>query len=324
MIELHQRVKKFTFDFYITIIEKIYEKEEEDKNMLDFRTETFLMVCETMNFTEAARRLHITQPAVSQHIHFLEKEYDARLFSYHNKQLYMTDAGEILKKRLMTMKNDQLVLKQEIKGKEQKEESLSLGVTMTIGEYAIVDKLANFLLKYPEMNLHIHYGNTTQLLTLLDQGIINMALVEGNYPKENYEHRRYSTEDYIAVCATDHKFEAGIPDSMKELLHERLLVREAGSGTRNILEELLMARGMKIQNFKHYVEVENMHTIIGFLKKDCGISFMYKVAVEEELEKGILKEIQLSDFKMQHDFDFIWEKGSIYSGKYCEVCEELA
>lgn len=97
---------------------------------------------------------------------------------------------------------------------------------------------------------------------------------------------------------------------MKELLHERLLVREAGSGTRNILEELLMARGMKIQNFKHYVEVENMHTIIGFLKKDCGISFMYKVAVEEELEKGILKEIQLSDFKMQHDFDFIWEKGA--------------
>ena len=115
-------MEKFTFDIYITIIEKIYEKEEEDKNMLDFRTETFLMVCETMNFTEAARRLHITQPAVSQHIHFLEKEYDARLFSYHNKQLYMTDAGEILKKRLMTMKNDQLVLKQEIKGKEQKEE----------------------------------------------------------------------------------------------------------------------------------------------------------------------------------------------------------
>ena len=96
LIELHLRVEKFTFDIYITIIEKIYEKEEEDKNMLDFRTETFLMVCETMNFTEAARRLHITQPAVSQHIHFLEKEYDARLFSYHNKQLYMTDAGEIL------------------------------------------------------------------------------------------------------------------------------------------------------------------------------------------------------------------------------------
>ena len=110
---------------------------------------------------------------------------------------------------------------------------------------------------------------------------------------------------------------------MKELLHERLLVREAGSGTRNILEELLLARGMKIEDFQHYVEVENMHTIIGFLKKDCGISFMYKVAVEDELKKGTLREIQLSDFKMQHGFDFIWEKGSIYAGKYHAVCEEL-
>lgn len=291
--------------------------------MLDFRIETFLTVSETMNFTEAAKRLHITQPAVSQHIHFLEKEYGAKLFSYHNKRLKMTEAGAILKKRLMTMKNDQLALKNEIKGQENKKEVLSIGVTMTIGEYAIVERLADFLLKYPEMNLHIHYGNTAQLLTLLDKGDINMALVEGNYPKENYEHRKYSTEDYIAVCAVRHKFEQENPKTMKELLQERLLVREAGSGTRNILEELLLARGMKIEDFQHYVEVENMHTIIGFLKKDCGISFMYKVAVEDELEKGTLREIQLSDFKMQHDFDFIWEKGSIYAEKYHAVCEEL-
>lgn len=291
--------------------------------MLDFRIETFLMVSETMNFTEAAKRLHITQPAVSQHIHFLEKEYDTKLFSYHNKRLKMTEAGAILKKRLMTMKNDQLALKNEIKGQENKKEVLSIGVTMTIGEYAIVERLADFLLKHPEMNLHIHYGNTAQLLTLLDKGDINMALVEGNYPKENYENRKYSTEDYIAVCEVGHKFEQENPKTMKELLHERLLVREAGSGTRNILEELLLARGMKIEDFQHYVEVENMHTIIGFLKKDCGISFMYKVAVEDELKKGTLREIQLSDFKMQHDFDFIWEKGSIYAEKYRAVCEEL-
>ena len=120
-----------------------------------------------------------------------------------------------------------------------------------------------------------------------------------------------------------YSFEQENPKTMKELLHERLLVREAGSGTRNILEELLLARGMKIEDFQHYVEVENMHTIIGFLKKDCGISFMYKVAVEDELKKGTLREIQLSDFKMQHDFDFIWEKGSIYAEKYRAVCEEL-
>ena len=54
--------------------------------MLDFRTETFLTVCQTMNFTAAARQLNITQPAVSQHIHFLEEQYHTSLFIYQNKQ----------------------------------------------------------------------------------------------------------------------------------------------------------------------------------------------------------------------------------------------
>ncbi len=47
---------------------------------------------------------------------------------------------------------------------------------MTIGEYAIVDKIADFLISHPEINLHIHYGNTTQLLTLLDEGRIILRL----------------------------------------------------------------------------------------------------------------------------------------------------
>ena len=139
----------------------------------------------------------------------------------------------------------------------------------------------------------------------------------------NYEHKNYSTEEYIAVCARDHTFKEKFPETMQELVKERLLVREPGSGTRNILEELLLARGMGIKDFLHYTEVENMHTIIGLLKRDCGISFMYKIAVADELKNGTLKEIRLSDFKMQHDFDFIWEKGSIYTEKYIGICEEL-
>ena len=74
--------------------------------MLDFRTETFLTVCQTMNFTVAAKQLNITQPAVSQHIHFLEDQYHTSLFIYRNKQLFLTRSGEILRKHLLTMKND--------------------------------------------------------------------------------------------------------------------------------------------------------------------------------------------------------------------------
>lgn len=291
--------------------------------MLDFRTETFLTVCQTMNFTTAAKQLHITQPAVSQHIRFLEEQYHTSLFVYRRKQLFLTSSGEILRKHLLTMKNDEKAIMEELKSNFSGIETLSIGVTMTIGEYAIVDKLATFLLQHPEINVHLHYGNTLQLLNLLNDGQISMAIVEGNYPKENYAHKKYSTEDYIAVCAASHQFLTGSPHTMDDLVCERLLVREEGSGTRNILEQSLMARGLRIRDFIHYTEVENMHTIIGLLKKDCGITFLYKIAVENELKSGILKEIPLRDFKMQHDFDIIWEKHSIYTDKYLSICEEL-
>ncbi|MDD6423593.1 MAG: LysR family transcriptional regulator, partial [Intestinibaculum porci] len=127
--------------------------------MLDFRIQTFLTVCQTMNFTEAAKQLHMTQPAVSQHIHFLEKEYQATLFVYQNKRLSLTPAGTLLYKRLLTMQNDEKSIKEELKTLNTTIETLSLGVTMTVGEYAIVEKLAHYLKKHPQTNIHIHYGN---------------------------------------------------------------------------------------------------------------------------------------------------------------------
>ena len=111
--------------------------------MLDFRVETFLTVCKTMNYTTAANLLHITQPAVSGHIRFLEEKYNTTLFTYKNKQLFLTHSGEILKAHLITMKNDEKNIQDEIKNCNSDTEFLSLGVTMTVGEYAIVDKLAN-------------------------------------------------------------------------------------------------------------------------------------------------------------------------------------
>lgn len=82
-------------------------------------------------------------------------------------------------------------------------------------------------------------------------------------------------------------------------------------------------KGIQFSDFKSSVEVGNMHTIISLLKNDCGISFLYRIAAEPELEAGILKEIPLKDFQMVHNFDFIWEKGSVYSPRIGAICDEL-
>ena len=85
--------------------------------MLDFRMETFLAVCRYMNFTRAAEKLNITQPAVSQHIRFLEKHYNTKLFRYEGKKLELTEAGEILKNASLTMMHDETAMQDEMKQK---------------------------------------------------------------------------------------------------------------------------------------------------------------------------------------------------------------
>lgn len=291
--------------------------------MLNYRFDTFLEVCRTMNYTQAAKNLHITQPAVSQHIHSLEKEYGVTLFLYEKKKLQLTSAGEILRKRLTAMLNDERSLIKELQSQGDVIETLSLGVTMTIGEYAIVPAIASYLKKHPKVNMRIHYGNTKELLKLLDAGELQMAFVEGNYPKDGYGHRRFSTEAYIGVCAKDHVFHVCPPKSLGDLTKERLLLREEGSGTRRIFIEHLSARGLQIKDFPYITQVENMHTIIELVKEDCGITFLYKTAVESELLHGTLQELELLDFQMYHDFDFIWEKDSIYQKKYMDFFQEI-
>ncbi len=292
--------------------------------MLDHRVHTFLTVCELMNFTRAAQRLHLTQPGVSQQIHFLEETYGARLFTYQNKRLTLTPAGAVLRDRLRSLENDERAISAELEALPNGAEELSIGVTMTIGEYAVVEPLARFLSAHPSMNLRLIFGNTQRLLRALAAGTIQLALVEGYYPKEQYAHLPFGREEFIGVCAAGHRFACGTPQTLSDLLPERLLVREKGSGTREILARSLALDGLGIEAFPHFLEVGNMHSLLSLLRRNCGVSFLYRIAAEEGLQDGSLQEIHLPGFPLRHDFDFLWEKTSIYSARYRALGEELS
>ena len=83
--------------------------------MLDHRTETFMTVCNVMNYREAAELLHITQPAVTQHIQFLEKEYGCRFFLYENRKLIKTPAAEMLEEHLRSAQQRENFLREKFK-----------------------------------------------------------------------------------------------------------------------------------------------------------------------------------------------------------------
>lgn len=290
--------------------------------MLDFRMKTFLTVCKYMSFTRASEELNLTQPAVSQHIKYLENQYDTPLFIREKKKLLLSPAGEILRSTLESMRNDENTLKKRMKESLSGKKVLTFGVTMTIGEYAITSSLAEFIKKHPDTDFHIRYNNTETLLSELHDGTLDFAVVEGYFEPKNYQTRIYRDEEYIAVASCKHQFAQPI-HSLKDLTGERLLLREPGSGTREILVRSLALKNMTTADFAHIVEVGNIHTIVALLKQDCGISFLYKAAVQKEIDDGILKQIPLDDFMLKHDFTFIWNKDSVFSKEYEAVFEEL-
>lgn len=285
--------------------------------MLDFRMETFLTVCRYMNFTRASEKLNITQPAVSQHIRFLEKHYNTKLFRYEGKKLRLTGAGEILRNASLTMMHDEQSMQNEMQVTE-KEAEIRFGATRTIGDSVMGSVLEKYLARYPQARIHMEVENTHDLLVRLDEGRIDFALVEGFFKKSEYDFQIFSREKYIAVCSPDYVFQ-NTPDCIEKLFQERLLLREGGSGTREVLERCLEAHNLSVQDFDKRMEVGSMQTIKELTKAGCGITFLYEAAVRRELEEGSLRQIPLQDFPVTHEFAFIWRRGSIYADWYREL-----
>ncbi len=198
--------------------------------MLDHRMETFLTVCETMNFTKAAAKLHITQPAVSQHIRYLEAAYDIPLFHYKERKLMLTPEGALLYKAGLAMRNDDRELRQRLHHARAASQPIHFGVTKTIGEYVVAPPLSRFIRRHPDAAMTMKIANTEELIRGLEEGDIQFALVEGYFDSEEFEALRYDTVAFVPVTSARHEFPK-VPEKLEDLLTERLILREPGSGT---------------------------------------------------------------------------------------------
>ena len=155
--------------------------------MLDFRVYTFLEVCRHMNFTKAAEALHITQPAVSQHIRFIEEYYQTRLFTFQGKRPVLTEAGEYLLHAFTTLSHDQVYLKEQVLSMQNKKPALIFGATLTIGEYVMPKYLIEYQTRHPDTALTMITANTHELLGRISEGEIDFAIVEGYFDKTQYD-----------------------------------------------------------------------------------------------------------------------------------------
>lgn len=283
--------------------------------MLDFRVDTFLAVCRHMSFTKAAEELHITQPAVSQHIHWLESAYGARFFAWQGKRMELTEAGRLFLRAATTMRDDTLHLKKAFGSLAKRGRRLLFGATLTVGEYVMPGALEQLFEREPEAEVRMQVANTAELLQKLDRGEIDFAIVEGFFEKNEYDHLPYRTERFVPVAAPGYTFQKPVY-VLEDLLGERLMTRELGSGTRETLERRLRESNLTVEDFRRVAEIGSLNAIKTLVCAGCGISFLYEPTVHRELQTGEIAEIPLADFSVTHDFTFLWRKNSTFAQEH--------
>lgn len=292
--------------------------------MLDFRMNTFLTVCRCMNFTRASEELHITQPAVSQHIRYLEKHYGQKLFCYEGKRLGLTAAGEMLRNTSLTMLHDELALQNRMQQEGEAPGELRFGVVSSLGDSRVTDAVKEYLKKdYGKdrqgcRRLKMETGQSAKLLQKLDRDEIDFVLADDTFSQKKYEFYLYEKVRMLAVCSPDYRFFKK-PKELKDLTKECLLIGARGDGARNTLESLMNDRNLCMEDFAKAAEIGNLHTMKELTKAGCGITFLYETAVWKELNCGELKEIKLRDFHVSDDFHFVWKKGNPSAGRYREL-----
>ena len=255
--------------------------------MLNYRIDTFLALCDCMNYRRAAEVLHISQPAVTQQIHSLECMYDCKLFTYKNHRLEKTEAANILERYARAAKLHERDLRLSLS--DSRVRDLKIGATKTIGDYFLGDYICRYLSRQ-QTALTLIVDNTEHLLNLLEDNVLDFAVVEGFFDKDRFDSILLRREPFVGICQREHPF-AGREIGVDELMQQTIIHREAGSGTRAILEQELTGYNESLQRFQRHICISSFKLILDLVKRGYGISFVYDILAgsDPELAKFTLR-----------------------------------
>ncbi len=271
--------------------------------MLDYKTTTFLTLCDEMNYRRTAELLSMTQPGVTQHIHALERAFGCKFFSYDGKTLSLTEQGRLYRDHLQKARYDEARLREKMT--EPKVTALHIGATKSIGDYMISEGLLK-LLRSERYTVDLTVDNTRALMEQIQNGSLDFAMIEGDFDKLHFGYEKMRSEAFVGICARNHPF-AGKTLPPAEIFSEHLLVREVGSGTRAILENQLALQGETVRSFASLNCISSFRVMKEIIAKGHAITFGYASIIEGE--RG-LASFAVEGFFPYHDLYYVFQKDS--------------
>lgn len=277
----------------------------------------FLSVCELGSMSEAARHLYMTQPAISQAISELEGEYNIKLFDRIGKKLVLTHAGEILRdygKKINLLLNEAENTLRDIS--DMKMGKLKLGASRTVGTYLLPQLIGEFLKIYKNIELPFYIDNTSEIVKMIHENEIDLGIVEGPIHSDNIEVKYFLDDELYLICSKDHNWAKKKIINKDDLSLENIIIREVGSGTREVFENTLKAHNIEY-NIK--LELNSTEAIKRAVEANLGVSVISKLAIKKELKSSRLVKVEIDGVKFLRQLNIIYHKDKYLS----ELCKKF-
>ena len=278
--------------------------------MSDFRLKVFQSVAKNLSFTKASQELFVSQPAITKHIQELEAYYQTRLFDRQGSKISLTKSGELLLKHSEKILDDykQLEYEMHLLHNEYIGE-LKLGASTTIAQYVLPPLLADFIAKFPQINLSLINGNSRGVEAALQEHRIDLGLVEGIFRLPNLKYTPFLQDELVAVVHTHSKLAVSDEIAPEDLPNIPLVLRERGSGTLDVFERSLLRHNLKLSSLNVLMYLGSTESIKLFLEHTDCMGIVSIRSVYMELVAGNIKINKIKRMTMQREFNFVQLEG---------------
>lgn len=242
---------------------------------------TYVKVVETQNLSRTADEFGLSQPAVTKQIQALEDLYGVLLLERSGRRLKTTEAGETLyqcaREIIKAMEKTEKAMEEVSDGRKG---TLYIGASTIPGQYILPRLLKDFKDRHPNVSLTMEIADTEKIFNLVSDRVLDIGIVGGWINNRKVEGFQWLEDELVVILPPDHRLARVKYVALPDLIGERWVFREKGSGTRRCIEEMLASCGIKKEELDVSVEAGSTEAVMAAVESGLGISIVSSWAVK--------------------------------------------
>jgi DNA-binding transcriptional LysR family regulator len=271
--------------------------------------ETFAKAAELSNFTAAAKALHLTQAAVSQRVHALERSLGQSVFQRRGGRVMLTEAGQALyeyARRILDLHDD---ARRAVTGqKSPRTGELLIAASSIPGEHLLPALLSEFRQRHSHIQVRASVSDSMAVIAQVEKGQVSLGLVGRKVDNPNLEFRFLARDRLVLIVPPTHPWAVRKSVSLGHLCGQPVILREPGSGLRHCFEKSLERAGRSPADLRVALELGSNEAIKEAVLRGVGVAVLSTYTVEKELQGGQLHGLRVRDLRCDRDMFVILDR----------------